>query len=98
MLDSIYGGMFFGVPNQGIDVESLVAMVKDQPNQALLHSLGKGSQLLRNQSREFSKAFSYQDSAIFCLYETMTSSTAQKVYMVAFLHSIVTEIFFPGGR
>lgn len=84
MLDSVYGGMFFGVPNHGIDVESLVAMVKDQPNQALLHSLGKGSQLLRNQSREFPKAFCYQDSAIFCLYETMTSPTAQKVYMITF--------------
>jgi hypothetical protein len=94
MLDSVYGGMFFGVPNHGIDVESLVAMVEDQPNQALLHSLGKGSQLLRNQSREFPKAFHYRDSAIFCLYETMTSPTAQKVCTVTFSRSIVAKIFF----
>jgi hypothetical protein len=94
ILDSVYGGLFFGVPNHGIDVESLVAMVKDQPNQAFLHSLGKGSQLLRNQSREFPKAFYYRDSAIFCLYETMASPTAQKVYIITSSRFVVTEFFF----
>src|SRR5450432_3231514 len=94
MLDSVYGGMFFGVPNLGIDVESLVAMVKGQPNQALLHSLGKGSHLLRNQSQEFPKAFHYRDSAIYYLYETMTSPTAQKVCIITLSHSIVTNPFF----
>jgi hypothetical protein len=53
LLDSIYGALFFGVPNQGMEIASLVPMVKDQPNQALLHSLGKESQILRNPVQRF---------------------------------------------
>jgi predicted alpha/beta hydrolase family esterase len=49
LLDSIYGALFFGVPNQGMEIASLVPIVKDQPNEALLNSLGKESQILRNQ-------------------------------------------------
>jgi hypothetical protein len=79
ILDATYGALFFGVPNEGMDIKSLAAMVKDQPNQALLHSLGKGSQLLRNQSREFPKAFDYEDSEIVCFYETTMSPTAKWV-------------------
>ena len=79
LLDSIYGALFFGVPNQGMEIASLVPMVKDQPNQALLHSLGKESQILRNQCREFPKAFDYQDSEIICFYETEMSPTAARV-------------------
>lgn len=54
--DSIYGALFFGVPNNGMDISSLIQMVKGQPNEALVHSLGKESQILRNQSRDFPKA------------------------------------------
>jgi hypothetical protein len=79
LLDSIYGALFFGVPNQGMEIASLFPMVKDQPNQALLHSLGKESQILRNQCREFPKAFDYQDSEIICFYETEMSPTAARV-------------------
>lgn len=76
LLESIYGGLFFGVPNQGMEISSLVPMVAGQPNQALLHSLGKESQVLRNQSRDFPKAFNSKDSEIFCYYETEMSRTA----------------------
>jgi hypothetical protein len=80
LLDSIYGALFFGVPNQGMEIASLVPMVKDQPNQALLHSLAKESQVLRNQCRDFPKAFDYQDSSeIVCFYETEMSPTAAQV-------------------
>jgi protein SERAC1 len=76
LLDSIYGALFFGVPNEGMEISSLIPMVKGQPNQALLHSLGKESQILRNQCREFPKAFGYPDSEIVCFYETEMSPTA----------------------
>ncbi|KFX91129.1 hypothetical protein O988_07900 [Pseudogymnoascus sp. VKM F-3808] len=76
LLQSIYGALFFGVPNQGMEIASLVPMVAGQPNQALLHSLGKESQLLRNQFREFPEAFDSKDSEIFCYYETEMSRTA----------------------
>ncbi|KFY22657.1 hypothetical protein V493_06435 [Pseudogymnoascus sp. VKM F-4281 (FW-2241)] len=77
LLESIYGALFFGVPSQGMDVASLVPMVVGQPNQALLHTLGKESQLLRNQLRDFPKAFDSKDSEIFCYYETEESRTAK---------------------
>ncbi|KFY64655.1 hypothetical protein V496_03120 [Pseudogymnoascus sp. VKM F-4515 (FW-2607)] len=77
LLESIYGALFFGVPSQGMEIASLVPMVAGQPNQALLHTLGKESQLLRNQSRDFPKAFDSKDSEIFCYYETEMSRTAK---------------------
>ncbi|KFX90596.1 hypothetical protein V490_06374 [Pseudogymnoascus sp. VKM F-3557] len=76
LLESIYGALFFGVPSQGMDIASLIPMVKCQPNQALLHTLGKESQLLRNQSRDFPQAFASKESEIFCYYETEMSRTA----------------------
>ncbi|OBT69998.1 hypothetical protein VE03_00646 [Pseudogymnoascus sp. 23342-1-I1] len=79
LLESIYGGMFFGVPSQGMEIASLVPMVAGQPNQTLLHTFGKESQLLRNQSRGFPKAFDSKDSEIFCYYETEMSRTAKLV-------------------
>lgn len=79
LLESIYGALFFGVPSQGMEIASLVPMVAGQPNQALLHTLGKESQLLRNQSRDFPKAFDSKDSEIFCYYETEMSRTAKLV-------------------
>lgn len=82
LLESVYGGLFFGVPSQGMEIASLVPMVKDQPNQALLHTLGKESQLLRNQSRDFPKAFDSKDSEIFCYYETEMSRTAKLVCLI----------------
>lgn len=91
LLESIYGGLFFGVPNQGMDISSLVPMVKGQPNQALLHSLGKESQILRNQCRDFPKAFDYPDSEIVCFYETEMSPTAVYVSSIwRFLTSWLT--------
>jgi len=85
MLASIYGALFFGVPNQGIDNGSLVAMVKDQPNQALVYSLGKESQILREQCRSFSEAFHSRHSKVVCFYETMMSPTAEFVSFLKFI-------------
>jgi hypothetical protein len=79
ILNSIYGALFFGVPNQGMDIKSLIPIVKHQVNQGLLHSISSESELLRKQSREFPKAFDFQDSKIMCFYETVTSPTAIKV-------------------
>ena len=79
LLDSIYGIAFFGVPSQGMDISSMVPMAGDRPNQSLLQSLGKESQLLRNQCRDFPKAFSHHDSEIICFYGTEMSHTAVQV-------------------
>jgi protein SERAC1 len=79
ILNSIYGALFFGVPNQGMDIKSLIPMVENQVNQGLLHSISNESQLLRKQTRDFPKAFDFPESKIVCFYETVTSPTAIKV-------------------
>jgi hypothetical protein len=96
LLGSVYGALFFGVPNQGMEIASLVPIVKDQPNQALLHSLGKESQILRKQSREFPKAFDSRDSEIFCFYETEMSPTAVLVSSISRFMVSSTDFFQDG--
>ncbi|OBT86873.1 hypothetical protein VE02_03833 [Pseudogymnoascus sp. 03VT05] len=75
-LNFIYGALFFGVPNQGIDITSLIPMVKSQFNQSFLHSLSTMSDLLLKQCREFPQAFNFPESRIMCFYETLASPTA----------------------
>ncbi len=74
------GVLFFGVPNDGMDIESLIPMVGDQPNRFLLESLNAiNSQILRLQRRSFAKVLSQTALEIFCFFETSLSSTAAKV-------------------
>ena len=77
-LRSICGILLIGVPNRGMNIESLRPMVEGQPNTALLNSLERATQLLRGQSEDFAKAFPFEDSEIICFYETKTSPTAIK--------------------
>ena len=78
-LKATYGVLFFGVPNQGMDISSLVPMVGDQPNRYFLESLGKESEILLEQRTKFPKAFDFKDSKIISFFETQKSSTAEKV-------------------
>ncbi|RDW58335.1 hypothetical protein BP5796_12265 [Coleophoma crateriformis] len=72
------GALFFGVPNEGMDIASLIPMVEDQPNEAFLHTLHPESELLRKQSRQFQEIFNSPATTIFSFYETKTSPTAKK--------------------
>jgi protein SERAC1 len=83
-LNSTYGALLFGVPNQGMDISSLIPMVKDQPNRHFLETLGRESDLLRKQNRAFPKAFPFKDSEIYCFYETLGSPTAIEVSLPAY--------------
>jgi len=77
---SIYGALFFGVPSQGMDVDSLRPIVKDQANEFLLLSLRHVSEILKTQSRDFDKDFpNDMDGKIAYFYETSESPTAQFV-------------------
>lgn len=76
---SIYGILLFGVPNQGMSMESLVPMVGNQPNRFLLETLRAESEVLQEQTSLFLEAFQFPDSEILCCYETMRSPTAQQV-------------------
>ena len=77
--ESAYGAFLFGVPNQGIDIQSLLPMVQDQPNQYMLRSLSRESDLLQEQQDRFPNAFNFTDSKTICFYETKMSPTAELV-------------------
>lgn len=77
---AIYGIVFFGVPHGGMDVASLIPMVDDGPNLALVESIGAPSEVLEGLQRDFLPALGKQgDAEIVSFYETMQSPTAQKV-------------------
>ncbi|KAK1993531.1 hypothetical protein LX36DRAFT_703444, partial [Colletotrichum falcatum] len=78
MLDSIIGFMFFGVPHQGLAIESLVPLVQNYPNRSLLESLNKNSALLHRLDKEFNNAIHGRSPSIVSFYETEKSPTAVK--------------------
>lgn len=75
---SICGIVFFGVPNQGMDIHSLVPMVGDQPNRGLLQNLEHNSPMLRIQAREFLAALENLHCDVLNFYETQESPTARE--------------------
>ena len=83
-LKSIYGMLFFGVPSQGMSIDSLVPMVENQPNRFFLESLSKVTDGLRAQRQNFRQALPFKESRIISFYETKQSPTAQKVSRSSF--------------
>jgi hypothetical protein len=76
------GILFFGVPSQGMDISSLLGMVKGQVNEQFLQTLRHDSSTLRNQNRELCAKFPYETCKIISFYETELSPTAKKVIPV----------------
>lgn len=76
---STYAALFFGVPNQGMDISSLIPMAEGHENLPFLTSLGKDSELLRDLSRNFTSKFNFENSVIISYYETRASPTAKEV-------------------
>ncbi|KAH0551761.1 hypothetical protein GP486_007020 [Trichoglossum hirsutum] len=72
-LESIHGGLFFGVPSRGMDISALIPMVEGQPNEALLKSIGTPSPTLKEQSKRFGDEFRDQGPRIIYFYETQLS-------------------------
>lgn len=77
----ISGILFFGVPNDGMDIESLIPIVNDQPNRPLLESLSRiYPNALEEQQRQFGKLTEHWTTLnMYCFYETLQSPTAKKV-------------------
>ena len=73
------GILLFGVPSQGMDISSLRTMVRGQANEFFLLSLRPGSDVLRNQLRDFRTKFPYKSCKIVSFYETELSPTAKQV-------------------
>jgi hypothetical protein len=75
--NSIYGAVFFGVPNRGIRNEHWLPMVKGQPNEDLVRNLGPDSKYLRKLHENFRSVFIFPDSRILSIYETKKTRTAK---------------------
>ncbi|KAI1394448.1 uncharacterized protein F4822DRAFT_424925 [Hypoxylon trugodes] len=72
------GGIFFGVPSQGMATPHLLAMVKDQVNQQLVQDLSEGSKYLRELDDQFSGLTLMRNMSIHWAYETKTSPTMNR--------------------
>lgn len=86
LLKSIRAILFFGTPNQGMDISSLIQIVQGQVNENFLRSLGTDSAELRRQAQQWRRAFDDAKSNTFSkrlevlsYYETSTSRTAIEV-------------------
>lgn len=79
LMESICGILFFGVPNQGMDLDPLALMLGNRPSQYLVQVLGKNSEVLLSQSNTFPRVFTSRDCRIVSFYETVRSPTARKV-------------------
>jgi hypothetical protein len=58
---STYVALFIGVPNQGMDISTLIPMAEGQDNLPFLMNLGKESELFRDLHRNFSSNFDFKD-------------------------------------
>lgn len=76
-LKSTFAILFFGVPNQGMDIRSLLAMVHGQPNLPFLATLDKNNGLLHELIENFQAVFDFRDSYVVSFYETAESPTAR---------------------
>lgn len=76
-LKATFAIFFFGVPNQGMDIKSLLAMVRGQPNLPFLAALDKNNGLLHELVEKFRAVFDFRDSHVISFFETKESPTAR---------------------
>jgi hypothetical protein len=79
IVKATYAVLFFGCPNKGMNIESLIPMCERQPNLPFLYTLGPDSAVLRQLCRDWPAAFPYADSKIIAFYVAQLSHTATKV-------------------
>ncbi|KAI4862015.1 hypothetical protein F4820DRAFT_39340 [Hypoxylon rubiginosum] len=77
LFQAVYGIVFFGVPQYGMEISSLKPMAADGPNRALLESIGTNSQVLNQQYEYFQTALGRKgEFEVICFYEILQSPTA----------------------
>ena len=69
--------LFFGVPNQGMDIRSVHAMVRGQPNEPFTSYFDRDAGFLHQLINKFRKTFYFQDSHVISFFETKPSPTAK---------------------
>ncbi|KAL7928882.1 ankyrin repeat-containing domain protein [Trichoderma chlorosporum] len=75
---SIYGLLFFGVPNNGIKTEHWMPIVDRKPNRNLISSLEIDSYYLRTLQENFNRVFCFADAKVTLVYETLKSATTKE--------------------
>lgn len=84
-LDHINTLVFCGVPSYGLEeavVNSLATMAEGQPNEQLVRSIGRGSELPSMIHKDFNHSFSkkkYPYSTVYSVYETAVTPTACRI-------------------
>lgn len=73
---SIRAILFFGVPNQGMHINSLIPVVGNQANRGFLHTLEHNSETLRTQAQQFLETVADLQCRVISFYETQESPTA----------------------
>ncbi|KAI0879929.1 uncharacterized protein GGS22DRAFT_176360 [Annulohypoxylon maeteangense] len=79
ILNLFKGGIFFGVPSQGMSVEHLSTMVKGQKNDQMVQNLSRGSKYLQDLDDSFSGLSLTRSMHIYWGYETKMSPTVMKM-------------------
>jgi hypothetical protein len=90
---SCFAVLLFGVPNRGIDNKSLMAMVKGQPNEAIVRELSVGSRILSELHPQFNKTVTMDDTTIISWYETKETATIEvcTLYLL-YYHRPITDV------
>ncbi|KAI1451810.1 hypothetical protein F4805DRAFT_463413 [Annulohypoxylon moriforme] len=79
ILELFKGGIFFGVPSQGMSVEHLLTMVKGQKNYQIVENLSMGSKYLQDLDDKFSGLSLTRSMHLYWGYETKMSPTIMKM-------------------
>ena len=69
------GGVLFGVPSHGMNINALRTMVNGKPNERMVLDLGESSEYLRSLDDRFAGISVLLDMKLFWAYETKTSPT-----------------------
>lgn len=99
VLRSLAGIILFGVPSHGMAIGSLLPMVGDNPNRALLETLTSSSTVLRSQGQAFLKTSDGPNAAFqtISFYETQKSPTAvQDVRMCDLRRKVIINPLWQG--
>jgi hypothetical protein len=78
----------FGVPNQGMKMSHLLAMVEGQPNEMLVQSLSAESEYLSTLDIQFSGLSVFRTISLVSVYETKLSRTTEVLCGPLYLTSL----------
>lgn len=78
ILQKTKGAIFFGVPSEGMDIEDIHSMLRDQPNKdALVTEISNKSSFLPSLEEHISGIFQLRGMKLFWAYETQETPTVK---------------------